>query len=139
MHDSMRMRVGERPRNVAQHVYHLRNRQRAITRQPRAERFALHERHRVIRDAVDLPGGEHANDLRLLELGRELDLPVEPVGVDPRDQLRWKHFDYHLAPERTLLGDKDARHAAAAQFALERIGRAEGVLKLAALIHYGAA
>ena len=77
--------------------------------------------------------------VKALIQGRELDLPVEPVGVDPRDQLRWKHFDYHLAPERTLLCDKDARHAAAAQFALERIGRAEGVLKLAALIHYGAA
>ena len=42
--------------------------------------------------------------------------------LTPAQQFRRQHLDDDLAAERRLLGDEDARHAAAAELALERVG-----------------
>ena len=44
---------------------------------------------------------------------------------DPSSELRGDDLDHDLAPERRLLGDEDARHAAAAELALDAVAVGE--------------
>ena len=52
MDDAALVRVRQRLRDVAQDADRLGDRQRARAREPRAQRLALDERHRVVRQAV---------------------------------------------------------------------------------------
>ena len=96
----------------------------------RAERFALDERHRVEREPVRLAGGEHRDDVRLLEAGDRSDLALEPLGAQPLRQVRRQHFYHDLSLEPHLFGDEDAAHAAAPELALQSIRVAERLLQL---------
>ena len=50
----------------------------------------------------------------------------------PCRELGRQHLHDDFAPEPMLVGDEDARHAAAAELALERVAAAEGRLELIA-------
>jgi hypothetical protein len=114
VHHTAFVRVGQRAGDVAQNADHFRNRQRATATQSCAQRFALDERHRVIRNAVDLTRCEERNDLRLLEARGQLNLTSEPVDVHAGHEIGVQHFHHHLASERRLLRHEDAGHAATA-------------------------
>ena len=75
------------------------------------------------------PARQQRDDVRLLQRRREPDLAREPLGAQSLGQLRRQHLDDHVAPERVSSRDEHARHAAAAELALERVGRAERRLK----------
>ena len=94
------------------------------------------ERHRVVRHAVHLPRREHGHDVRMLQPRRELDLALEPLGVDAGQQLRRQHLHDDVPPQRLLARHEHARHAAAAELALDRVRRAERVLQLVAKGHW---
>ena len=61
----------------------------------------------------------------------ELDLATEPVRIDPCCELGRKDFDDDLAIEVGLGCNEDARHSRAAELAVNAIGVAEYLLKLA--------
>jgi hypothetical protein len=65
------------------------------------------------------------DDVRVLQLGGELDLAAEAVDVEPGGEVGWQNLDDDLAVERDFGGDKDAAHAATAQLALDPVGVAE--------------
>ena len=72
----------------------------------------------------------------MLELRREQDLALEPLGVDAGAQLRGQHLDDDAAAERVLVREEDARHAAAAELALELVGaRQRPFQPVAELVH----
>src|SRR5262249_28831148 len=98
--------------------------------QARSERFAFDEGHRVKRNAVRLAGGEHRNDVRVLELGRQQDLAIEALDVHANEQVGRQNLDDDFALERSLFGEEHARHAPATDLALERIGASQCVLEL---------
>ena len=66
----------------------------------------------------------------MLELRGELDLPAEPIDAHAGGELGQEHLDHDLAAQRGLVRQEDARHAAAAQLALEAVGAAQGGLQL---------
>ncbi len=99
-------------------------------RETRAQRLALDERHRVEGQAVRVAGGEHRDDVRLLQRGDRPDLALEPLGAEPLREVGREHLHDDLALEPLLLGDEDAAHAAAAELALEAVGVAERLLEL---------
>ena len=84
--------------------------------------------HGVKREAVRLAGREHGHDVRMLELGGELDLAAEAVHADAGGEFRREHLDHHRAAERRLLRDEHARHATAPELTLEDIRGPEGAL-----------
>jgi hypothetical protein len=129
MHDAVGLRVCECLRDVGENADDFRNRQRSSC-EPRPKRLALHERHHVIRQSIDFARAEHRHDVRMLQSCRELDFALEPLGVDSRCELREQHLEHDRAFERVVLGEKDARHSAAAQFSDDRVGGAERFLKL---------
>ena len=65
----------------------------------------------------------------MLQLGGDLDLALEAVDADAGGKFRREHLDDDLAAERRLVGDEHARHPAAPQLALERVGAAQRLLK----------
>jgi len=65
----------------------------------------------------------------MLERGRELDLPVEPLSVDPRRELGRQDLHYDAPPEPDFLGDEHPAHAAAAELPLHTVRGAEGGLE----------
>jgi hypothetical protein len=114
--------------------------ERAPAVQPRAQRLAGHVRHHEVRQLVRHPGGEHGDDVRVLERRGEEDLAPEALAVDPRGELRGEHLHDDASAERRVLGDEHARHPPAPELAAEAVGAAEVHLKpVAQLRHWLAA
>ena len=74
----------------------------------------------------------------MLEARGEPDLLAEAVGRDGVGQLGREDLEHHLAVERDFGREEDARHAAAAELALESVGVAHYGLELRAQIHFRA-
>ncbi len=123
------MRIGQRVEHLLEDPHRVPHRQLALAGQLGAERLALDERHDVVEEVALGPGGEQRDDVRVLQLGRELDLAVEPLDVDARAHLGRQHLDHHAPAELDLLRQEHAAHAAAAQFLVEAVGAAQGGLE----------
>ena len=54
-------------------------------------------------------------------MARDLDLEEESVGANAAGQLGCADLDHDLSPERPLGGEEHARHAAAAELALDGV------------------
>ena len=78
----------------------------------------------------DSPGREQGHDVGVLELGRQEDLPPEPLHADPGRQLGQEHLDHHPPLQRGLQGHEDPRHPPAAELPLDAVGVSQGVLEL---------
>jgi hypothetical protein len=67
--------------------------------------------------------------MRVLELGRDLDLAAEPFVVHSRRELGGEDLHHDLPAERDVVRDEDAAHAAARQLALDGVTGREGGLQ----------
>src|SRR5262249_45509275 len=85
------------------------------------EAFALDEGHHVVEQALGSAGIVQAEDVGMLEAGRDFDLAIEPVGAERGGQLRSQDLDGDLAIVSEVLGQIDSRHAAPAEFTLDRV------------------
>jgi hypothetical protein len=132
VHDTALVRVFERFGDIAQDADRIPDWQRPVAAQSRPQRLALDEWHRIEGHPRGLAGGENGDDLRVLELRRELNLPFEAVSADPSRQLGREHLHNDAAPERLFDRDEDTRHPAAPKLPLEGVRRTEGGLELVA-------
>ena len=135
MNDAARVRVLESARNVTQDGDDPGNGKLTLPSDPRPERLALDIRHREERKPLGLAGGEHADDMRMLELRGERDLPLESLDADAGDELTGQNLDHDLAAERVFGGHEHARHSTSAQLPLDGVRRAERGLKLVSERH----
>ena len=130
MHHPMLVCVRESAGDVAKHAHDVGQRKLAHAGQPCAQRLAVDERHGVVGETVGLPGGQQRHDVRVLQPSRHGDLPPKALDGDGVRELRGEHLHHDRTPERLLDGDEDARHASAAELALERVIGAERGLEL---------
>ena len=128
--DARVVRIGQRPGDVAQNADRFADRQRAVLGDPLTQRQSVDERHRIVRELVRAAGGEERHDVRLLEPRDELDFAREAFRGQFGGKFGMQHLYHDAAAERDLRGEKDARHAAAAEFALEPVGVAKGAREL---------
>jgi hypothetical protein len=119
--DAVRVRVGERARDLAEDPYAFAHRHLTVTREPDAERLALHERHREVRHALDLAGGEQRDDVRVLETRGDGNLALEAFGRDAGGKLRRQHLHNDGPTERGFRRGEDSRHTPARELALEGV------------------
>ena len=68
----------------------------------------------------------------MLETGGDPDLALEPVGADGGCQLGVQHLERDRVPVHDVPRQHHARHAAAAEVAVERVAGGEGLLDLRA-------
>ncbi len=136
MHDAVLVRVGERARDVAEDAERLGDGERPPS-EPRTQALALHVRHRVVRQAVEVTRCEHGDDVRLLERRGHADLALEAAGGHGRRELRTQQLDDDLAPEAVLVGHEHSRHPAAAQLTLEGVAPGQRLLNARPKIRHG--
>src|SRR5262249_29385210 len=67
-------------------------------------------------------GGKKRNYVGMLEPGRELDLALEPLGIDAGAHFGWEDLDDHLAFEPDLFSQEDTAHPPAAEFLADAVG-----------------
>ena len=94
-------------------------------REPLPERLALGERHHVVEQAAGLPRVVQRENVGVLEGGGDLDLAEEPVAAEDGRQLGLEHLDGDAAVVLQVLGEKDDRHPALAELALDAVAVAE--------------
>ena len=58
-----------------------------------AQRFALDIWHGVVQHAARFTGAEDGNDVRMLQIGRQMDLTDEALDVDAARHFRREHLD----------------------------------------------
>ena len=122
--------VTQRVHHFAEDLGRFLYRQLALTRQLGPERFAGDIGHDVVEDVTRGRGGEQRHDVRMLQPGGELDLPLEALGVDRRAHLRRQHLDDHLAAQLRFLGQEDAAHPTATELAEDAVAGAQRGLQL---------
>ena len=72
------------------------DRELPLTVEPVSKSLALDVRHDVVQETVRLPRVVKRQDVRMLEVGRRLDLGQEAVGTDDRSQLRPQDLERDL-------------------------------------------
>ena len=115
----LRMREGERVRDVAGDVKGVLERQLALAQQAQPQRLPLYVRHDVVEQPAGFPGREDRHDVRMAELGGEVHFTEEALTQEPTAELRGEHLDRD-APLGVLLERQvHARHAPGPDFAYD--------------------
>jgi hypothetical protein len=126
VHDPVRVRVGQRPRGLAEQPHDLTRRRPAATLDPFGQRLAVDVRHREIRERAGLVGVQRRHDVRVRQLRRRPRLAEEPLAVrgvgGPRAR---QHLDRHRPLEPEVAREQHDAHAAAAELAFDRVLAAE--------------
>ena len=77
--------------------------------------------HDIEQEAVGFPGIVERQDMRMIQVGGDLDLGQEPFGTDNRSQLRLQDLEGHLAVVLDVLGQVHGGHPALTQLTLDGI------------------
>ena len=121
MDDAVPVRVVERECRLARDTHRVGNRKLPFARHSIAKRFALDERHRVPEQPVRGPRIVHAQDVRMLQIGGELDLLLEPVRAECRAEVRVEDFERDRPVVVRVDREVDRRHAAVPELALDTV------------------
>ena len=127
--DAVPVGVGEGVDHLAQDAHRLDDGQLAFARELEPERLARDERHDVVEQVAGRSGREQRNDVRVLQAGGELDLPLESLDVHRSAHLGRQELDDDLTTEPDLFGQEDAAHAAATQLLQDAVVVADRGLK----------
>src|SRR5687768_6611815 len=130
VNDSLRMRVAERVGDFAQDFHRFLRWKLALSCNEGAQILTDDEWHRVVEESALRAGGVKRDDMRVLEPCGELDLAAETICVESRCEIGREDFDHYLAVELGICRDEDARHASAAELAVDTVGRSEDFLEL---------
>ena len=132
MNHALPVRIGQRTRDIAQHIECIGGGEWRAVGHERAQRLARHVRHRIVRHPVRCTRREYRHDVRLLQPRRRRDLAREALGAHAGRQLGRQDFHHDLAAQCVLTRHEHARHAAATELTLEGVAVTEGGLELGA-------
>ena len=122
----MRVRMGQGIDHFHQQPDGFVQRQFSLAANPLAQRLAGDIGHHIVKEAVDIARVEQREDVRMLQLGRDLDLTKEPRRPERGGEVFAQHLDRHLAMVLDVLGEVHGGHAARAELALDLVAAAEG-------------
>ncbi len=118
MHHSVGVCAGEGVDDFDQQPHRLVNGQLAFAREPLAERLAFHVRHDEEQSSSRLTGIEQRQDVRMLQLGGDLDLAEESRSADRRGEILAQHLERDVAFVLHVAREVYGGHAAVAQLAV---------------------
>ena len=132
------VRVGERPRDLAQHARRLAGKERAALADAFAERRPLDERHDDVDEAAALPDRVHRDDVRMGQCRGGLRLAQECLAqLGALGQRGRQHLDRHGTREADLASEVDDSHSPATDLAIERVFAGERGLESDEIVHAG--
>lgn len=114
------MRIIQRIEHFASDSDPLVNGKLRLSAEPIPETLALQKGHDVVQDATGLPGVEQGENVRMLELGGDPDLPQEPLAPQ-RAQLTAKHFDSDRPVVLEIPGMEHRSHCSMAELPLDQV------------------
>ena len=129
VNDAVPVGVIERPGHLGGNPHRLGNRQLLLALEPLAQRLPRHERHRVPEQPVHLAGVDQAEDVRVLEVGGDLDLLEEPLGTDDGGEFRSQHLEGDLALVAEVVSQVDGGHAAGTELPVDAVAVGQGGLQ----------
>ena len=88
MHDPATMGVVERVGHFSRNLERVFQSQPAISIEPLSEGPSIHEGHHVVEKPVGFTGVEKRQNVGVGQLGRDLDLPQEPLGAERGGEVR---------------------------------------------------
>ena len=91
--------------------------------------LALHPGHHVVGKALDLARVDEGEDIGMLELGDDVDLPQEPLRLQGRRQRGLQDLDGHLPLVSEVPGQVHHRHPTPVQLRFDFIAIGQGVLQ----------
>ncbi len=121
MHHAAAMCVAQRIRHLQRYVECILQRKLPLPREAGPERLTRHERHHVVEQTIDLAGIIQRQDVRMAQLGRDLDLPQEAFRTKGCRELGPHHLHGDLALVLEILSTVHRRRAAASEFLLEGV------------------
>ena len=121
VYDALAMSVGERVGDFGEELHRFVNRQLPLARESAAKVVAIHERHDVVEEPVGFSRVVQWKDVRMLQLGGDLDLTEESVGPEGGGKLGAQDLERHLAAVLEILGQVDRRHSALSQLTVEPV------------------
>ncbi len=130
------MRVVQGPEHFGRDAERLLDRELLLAREPLPEGLALDKGHREPELARRLARIVNREDVRMLEPGGQLDLPLEPLGAERGRQLGMEHLQGDGSLVANVLGQVDGGHPAPAELALEPIAIRQTACKLLALVSH---
>ncbi len=125
VNDTMAMRVVERRRDLLRDANCVIQWKLPFLVDALPQRPSLHRGHHVEQEAVGLAGVIQGEDVRVGQLGRDLDLPQESLRADLGGQVRPKHLERDAPVMALVLREKDDSHPALAQLASDRVATAQ--------------
>src|SRR5438445_5201704 len=102
------------------------DRQLSFANESRPQRFALDVGHHVIECAVRLPRIVDREDVRVAEVGYELDLSPEPFGSERKADVVAQDFDGDLSIELEILGEVDRGKGPVTELTLDLVAGSDG-------------
>ena len=108
--DSVLVRVLERTGNLRGKSHRLINRKLFLPVDAVTERLTLHIRHDVEKESLGFTGVEERKDVRMLEIGGDLDLSKKAFGSDDSRQFRLQDLESDIAVVLQVLGEIYRRH-----------------------------
>ncbi len=129
--DAVPVGVVERVGDLARDPDGVGDRELLLAAQPVAQRLALDERHDVEEAAVRLARVEQRQDVRVLQIRRQLDLGEEPLGADHRGELGTHELERDLAVVPEILGQVYGRHSAGPDLAFDPVAVRQRALEAA--------
>jgi hypothetical protein len=136
---ALAVRVVERGRDLPGEPERFLHRKLPVAHEPGAERLAGHERHDVIEETIGLPRVDQPEDVRVLQIGGDLDLGEEPPAAEQGGELGVEHLDGDLAAVPQVLGEVDDGHAALADLSVETVALGERDLQTVEQLGHGLA
>ncbi len=128
--DAPRVRVGERPGDLLDHLRRRRDRHRAARAHAMRERLPVHVRHREEDVPVDLVDPEDRDDVGMRQLGRRPRLAHEALAkVGALRERRREHLERHVPVQLHLAREIHHPHPAASELALQRVLPRQGALE----------
>ena len=93
--------------------------------EPRAQRLPLHERHHIKELPAGLAAVEQRQQVRVLQVRRDLDLGQEPLDTKHGAEFRLEHLERNATVVTEVAREVDGRHAALADLTVDGIASGE--------------
>jgi hypothetical protein len=141
VHDPLPVRMPQRVGHLIGDRYRVVDRELLLTAQPLAERLPLHVRHGVVEEPVlrlpRLAAVEERQDVRVRQVGRDLDLAQKALAPKRRGELGVQHLQRHRPPQLPVLRQVHHRHPPTPQLALEVVAVGQRRRQLVTEIRHG--
>ena len=135
VHHTLPVRVVERVRHLAREPQRLVDWKLAFPIESVAKRKSLDVRHDIVHQAIRFSGVEQREDVRMRQLGSELDLAKEALSADGLGDVRPQHLERNVPVMANVVREVDGCHTTGTQLSLDHVASRKGSVEQSGCVH----